>query len=71
MLMPDQGSMLRDHIQTELGLNFNGGRPTPPTDWMTEVDTYKVTKPSLELLGNSVVPVQAMLAASILAHPWQ
>jgi site-specific DNA-cytosine methylase len=66
LLMPKQD--LTKHIRDELGLRFNGGRPNPPADWMTDIPEYRKTKSSLELLGNAVVTVQAMLAFSVLAH---
>ena len=70
MLIPPQEA-LHDAFAAEMGLNFNGGRPSPPADWMIEKETYAQengAKQSLELLGNCVVPHQAVLAASILAN---
>ena len=71
MLMPRQGDRSLDQIRRELGLDFNGGRPHP-RHWMVGMEEYKTdraTQPALEALGLSVVPLQAMLAASLLAHP--
>lgn len=65
-LLPPQ--KLRNFTEVERGLNFNGGRPQPPADWMSDMTEYPQAKPRLELLGNCVVPQQAMVAASILAH---
>ena len=70
MLMPPQGDRIQAQIRQELGLDFNGGRPHPK-HWMVgmEYKTDRATQPALEALGLSVVPLQAMLAASLLAHP--
>lgn len=66
---PPQGERnLHSHIVAARGLDFNGGRPSPPASWMVEMGDYAASKPRLELLGRCVVPHQAMLAASLLSH---
>ena len=66
MLMPPQLS-LKQRIEAERGIEFNSGRPGPPATWMVDMADYPQAKRALEMLGNSVVPHQAILAASILA----
>ena len=48
------------------GLDFNSGRP-PAIEWMMSAEQYKHDRHRLKLLGNAVVPLQANLAARILA----
>ena len=65
MLMPPQS--LKQRIEAERGLEFNGGRPGPPATWMVDMADYPKAKRALEMLASCVVPHPAILAASILA----
>ena len=70
-LMPPQGGAIHKYIKLETGLDFNGGRPMPPATWMVDGDEYESgeVQSTLNMLNLSVNPIQAMLAASLLAHP--
>ena len=71
MVMPPQGGAIQKHIRQETGLDFNSGRPMPPATWMVDEDEYETgeVQEALNMLGLSVNPIQAVLAASLLAHP--
>ena len=56
-------------LRERRGLDFNSGRP-PVTEWMMSAEQYKHDWHRLKLLGNAVVPLQANLAARIMASSW-
>ena len=51
------------------GLHFNSGRPDPPR-WFAARGEYKFAKDRLCMLGNAVVPQQAIFAAQLLCTEW-
>ena len=67
MLMPPPGGAIQEAIRQETGLDFNGGRPMPPATWMADEEESELDNITNTLV--SVIPVHAMMAASLLAHP--
>ena len=51
------------------GLRFNSGRPDP-SRWLAPGGEYKSFKDRLHMLGNAVVPQQAILAVQLLSTEW-
>ena len=56
-------------LRERRGLDFNSGRP-PAIEWMMSAEQYKHDRHRLKLLGNAIVPLQANLAARIMASSW-